>query len=96
MKNKGLKLEDGDNMTEEEKQLEKPEKQTKKKKTKKESNTNNNDILLQHNADDDPFIEYIQKDLKNFEDLNKFKNMKSLSLINQGVTSLEVKYHITL
>lgn len=36
------------------------------------------------------FIEFILMDFKNYEELNKFKNMRSLSLINQYVTSIEV------
>ncbi len=41
--------------------------------------------------EDQTFIEYTLMDFKNFEELNKFKNMKSLSLINQNITSIEVR-----
>lgn len=42
------------------------------------------------NPDDESFIEYILMDFRNFEDLNKFKNLQSLSLIQQGITTIEV------
>ncbi len=35
-------------------------------------------------------IEFILMDFKNFDDLNKFKNMKSLTLIQQGIKSIDV------
>jgi hypothetical protein len=36
-------------------------------------------------------IEFILMDFKNFEELNKFKNIKSLTLIQQGIKSIDVK-----
>jgi hypothetical protein len=35
-------------------------------------------------------IEFILLDLKNFEELNRFKNMKSLTLSTQNIKSIEV------
>jgi hypothetical protein len=36
-------------------------------------------------------IEFILLDLKNFDELGKFKNMKSLSLMTQNIKSIEVR-----
>ena len=66
-------------------------KTTNKNSKKKIKGENLNSSSQQNNKpEDDSFIEYILMDFRNFENLNKFKNMKSLSLINQGITSIEV------
>ena len=87
MKNKSIKLEDDEDSSYE-KPFVKMEKSIKKKRNK-ENNENLNASTV-NNPDDDVFIESILMDFKNFGDLNKFKNMKSLSLINQGISNIEV------
>lgn len=45
-------------------------------------------------SDDDFFCEFILMDFRNLDDLNTYTNIKSLTLINQGITSIEVnKYY---
>lgn len=56
---------------------------TKKKRRNTETNLSN--------PDEAEFVEYVLMDLRNPEELNKFKNMKYLSLIQQGIQSIEVK-----
>jgi hypothetical protein len=53
-------------------------------------NLNQQEKISPPNPDDESFIEYILMDFRNFQDLNKFKNLQSLSLIQQGMTSIEV------
>jgi hypothetical protein len=57
--------------------------ETKKKKVKK---LGNNNIAFEDMEE----IEFILLDLKNFEELNRFKNMKSLTLSTQNIKSIEV------
>jgi hypothetical protein len=76
---KNIKADDTEEISEDEF----PEKIEKKKKTKKEYN---NPIILEEQEN----IEFILLDLKNFEDLNKFKKMRFLSLNTQNIKSIEV------
>ena len=82
MKRKSVKLDETDDTHDD-----------KKKNVDKVSNNKpikNDTNITTSNPDNEPFIEYILMDFRRFEDLDKFKNMKSLSLIQQGITSLEV------
>lgn len=74
-----FKIEDDEDMPEE-----KPEKQEKVKKNKKSTQ----DVVV--NFEDQKSIEFILMDLKSLDEINKFKNMTSLSLIQQNIKSIEV------
>ena len=84
MKTSDLKSEDAEDITYAEKRKDK-----KGKFTKKETN----DVLNTpaKTFEEEENVEFILMDLKNFDDLNKFQNMKSLTLIQQGIKSIEVK-----
>jgi hypothetical protein len=79
---KNLKAEDTEEMSDDDF---KPEKI--KKKNRKEHNP--------PSFEEQSNIEFILIDLKNFEELNKFKNMKSLSLMTQNIKSIDVKSTFT-
>ena len=72
---KNIKADDTEEISEDEQII--------KKKSKKEYN---NPIILEEQEN----IEFILLDLKNFDDLNKFKKMKSLALNTQNIKSIEV------
>jgi hypothetical protein len=64
------------------------------KNAKKKINTQIEQVqspLLNENV----YIEYILMDLKNFEELHKFKDMKSLALINQNIKDMEFLISLT-
>jgi len=65
---------------------EKPERKTKKKKTKKRDNQD----LINNLPENQIAVEFILNDFKDLTVLKTYKNMRSLTLINQNIISLSV------
>jgi hypothetical protein len=80
-----LKLEDSEDAS----YIEKP-KDRKKKNLKKEANDRNATPVK--SIFDEENVEFILMDFKNFDELNRFKYIKSLTLIQQGIKSVDVKF----
>jgi len=85
MKTENLKLEDSEDAS----YIEKP-KDRKKKNLKKEANDRNATPVK--SIFDEENVEFILMDFKNFDELNRFKYIKSLTLIQQGIKSVDVKF----
>ncbi len=72
-----------ENKQEKPEKLEKPNQVTKHKKKKSLKNQNHKHI-------NEEFVEFIFNDFKGFPTLNEYQNIKSLTIISQKLTTLEV------